>query len=1021
MRKTTIAIAISAATMSLSSFDALANDSVEKTDAKNKNIERQQQVNKTSAAKKAKTKDIEKISVTGSRIQLSDAFSSSTPMMALDSEAISTSGIGSLSDVLIDEIPALAEGVSNLNSGSSVQNSGLSTIDLRRLGTDRTLTLIDGRRAVSNSYSGNYISTSTIPSGMVERTEIISGGASAVYGSDAIAGVVNIITRQDKEGLEFKVRGGTTTEGGGDELSLSLNYGTDFADSRGYLYIATDYEREYGIKWQDRKRAQIEADYDYNYSLMCNEMATVTGDQCMRDITQADWRSRSDGIRGGVFEEESGGVGGYWYDENGLRDDWREEEHGVNTAQYNMLKTPDEALVSALKLTYDVNDDVEFTFQVQYSGNNADNVKSPEDEYERASALYLDPETGEASQVRPGYIDPDNPFAPAEIAENAGSRISWDRRFYEVGPVTTSNKRTTIRSWTGLNGTMFDGEWDWDVSLGYGQFKQRQTRLNELNTIRVAQALDAQYAEDGVTIQCADESAREQGCVPLNIFGVNSITPDAADWIRANPKISTDIEQINFVGFITGDLFTLPAGNVSSAFGYEYRKDTQTLKTNKEQQFGGVTFNVVPSFKGSIEVNEVFGEVHVPLLRNEALAKSLDIDASLRLADYDIDAIDLMSSYRFGFSWQPIDGYVIRANYARAQRAPNITELMSPPRGDFDSYDDICDEVTATSTADGHDNCRLEPSIAALIADDPDFEFEDDNNGYSPNAGNSNLKEETADTYTFGIVMSPEFIDNFKLAVDYYDIKIDDAIAEIGNEENIRQCYNSTLSIDNNQFCDSITRDDDGQITEILQRQFNLAEVATRGVDVVAQYRYRTDNYGRFKFSLSYNHVIEHFEKYQGNDGIEKLRFDGELDSGIFKDKAAASISWKKDDWSIRWSTSWRGKMVDSFEREKEWFEARDENQALIDAGDEDAVLDPETPKYLYFGSYIKHNLSVSKSIDVGDTDIKITGGIRNLFDNTGPFIPSVGDVVSSSKGNTSSKYGGNVGRYAYLGATFKF
>ncbi|PKI02031.1 TonB-dependent receptor domain-containing protein [Glaciecola sp. 33A] len=963
---------------------------------------------------------VEKIQVTGSRLRR-DSFNMATPLVTIDKESIQDTGLGSLAEILVEEIPSISEGSSNTNSQSSVSTTGLSTINLRDLGTDRTLTLIDGRRVVSNSYSGNFVSLSTIPSGMVDRVEIISGGASAIYGSDAIAGVVNIITQSSKEGFEFRTRAGQTPEGGGKEFTVDANYGTSFDNDRAYVFFSATWDRQFGLDFVDRDRAQIESSYDYNTSLLCNENNTESGDQCMRDITQADWRERSDGTAGGVFEEgNSAANGGYFFNEAGLQTGWVEERDGLNSEIYDKLKVPIDRLAAAFKFNYDLTDDVSSTFQIQYASNQSINVKSPEDDAENSDVLILDPITGAPGEVRPGSISPDNPFVPAEIAANAGSSVSWDRRFFEVGNIITDNDRETIRSWLGFQGTVFEDDWDWDVSVGYGKFKQRQSRLNELDVVKTSQALDAEFAADGVTIQCADADARSAGCVPLNIFGVGSITPDAADWIRANPRISTDISQINFLGYIAGDLFDMPAGPVATVFGVEYRKDTQKLRTNDEQRFGGVTFNVVPSFDADLEVMEVFAEAAVPLLVDQPFAKSLTAETSLRLAEYSFEGIDTVASYKLGLAWQPADGYLIRANYARAQRAPSITEALSPARGDFDSFDDICAEVTATSTEEGHASCRLDPGIAATIA--RLGVFEDENNGYSPNAGNESLTEETADTYTFGITMSPTFIENFNIAIDYYDITVKDAIGTIANQDILRNCYESSVAFGSgNSFCNDIRRDDDGQLIEILQREFNLDEIATRGYDIAISYRYDLEQYGSLRFKADMNHVIEHSRSFVGNDGLEIVNNKGQLSTGIFDNRASASVSWRKDNWRVRWSTRFKSSTVDDLDRVEDYQERFAQNQLLIDAGDPDAILNPEIPLYLFYGSYTTHNLSASYNLELDGSELRLFGGANNVFDNQGPFVPNTGDNVESGRGNFESEYGGGLGRFVYLGFELSF
>lgn len=959
----------------------------------------------------------EKIVVTGSRLKR-DSFSIATPLVTMDRDAIEDTGLTNLADILVENMPALTESIGNTTSQSSVSVTGLSTIQLRDLGANRTLTLIDGRRVVSNSYSGNYVSLNTIPSGMVERVEVISGGASATYGADAVAGVVNIITQSKKEGFDFKARAGETTDGGGKEFTLDLNYGDSFADDRGYAYLSVNWDRDFGMSFYDRKRAQIEDSYSYDDEQMCNQMRTASGLQCMRDITQADWVSKSDGTLGGVFLENSRNDTQFWYDGQTLRDDWKgnEEIYGINSNQYVKLDVPSDNFSTAIKVDFDLTDDIMLYGQIQYSDSGSFNDKSPEDEYESAYVPRFDPVTGEpAGDVRPGYIPLDNPYVPQEIldANPYKDRIYWDRRFGEVGNINTDNSRKTIRSWAGLQGTVFNNEWDWDISASYGRFTQHQERNNELNTVKLNQALQAEQIADG-TIQCKDADARAAGCVPINLFGEGSITPAMADWIRTTPIIDTEIEQYGVVGYISGDLFELPAGAVSAVFGGEYRKDSQDLKTSDDMKAGGITFNYVPNFYGEVDVYEAFAELAVPLLKDAPLAKNLSAETSLRLANYSMENVGTVASYKLGVFWEPISGYAFRANYARAQRAPTITELMSPERGDYDSYSDICDGLTATSTKPGHDSCRQEPAFKALLAEDANFVFEDENNSYSPGAGNKELKEETADTYTFGITLAPEFIDNFRLAVDYYDIAIVDAISTISNENILRECYDSDVSWgDDNVFCNDVTRNDEGNITKILQRQYNLDELTARGYDVVAQYKFDVDGVGSFAFKADYNHVIENSQTYQSDDGSYiTSHYAG---YGSSKDKATLSLTWRNDDIRVRWSTNFLGSFKASQSLEEDWQEYMAANDERCAAQEESCIANPEPLKYQNYGSFMKHNISASYSMSLQEQgDLRIFGGIKNVFNDKGAFYPY-------GRGNYYSGYGGGKGRYVYLGAQYSF
>jgi outer membrane receptor protein involved in Fe transport len=268
--------------------------------------------------------------------------------------------------------------------------------------------------------------------------------------------------------------------------------------------------------------------------------------------------------------------------------------------------------------------------------------------------------------------------------------------------------------------------------------------------------------------------------------------------------------------------------------------------------YGGITYNIVPDIIGDMDVAELFTEFSFPL------ADSLTADIAARVGDYSHDNIDTIFSYNAGVMWEIADGYNFRANIARAQRAPDLTELYSPERGDYDSFTDICDEVSATSTEQGHDNCRLEPAIAAAIAADAAFVFADDNNGYSPSSGNPDLFEETADTYTIGFSIAPSFLEGFRLAIDYYNIDIEDAIISVENSEILKQCYASSVTLgDPNPFCDDITRDDEGQLIKVLQRQFNLNSETTSGYDVALDWVWNVGA-GDLTLEAHWTHIIDH-------------------------------------------------------------------------------------------------------------------------------------------------------------------
>ncbi|PKI13254.1 TonB-dependent receptor domain-containing protein [Colwellia sp. 12G3] len=1017
MNKSPITIAIQAAIYTAFAGSAIAFAPT--TFAADAEISVAKPVAQTAPEEVQKIKTDEKITVTGSRLRR-DSFSVATPLATMDNEAIADTGLGSLAEILIDELPQISESSSNSNSQSNITATGLSTINLRNLDSSRTLTLIDGRRVVSNSHSSNAVSLSTIPTGMVKKVEVITGGASAAYGSDAIAGVVNIITQQDKEGFSLSTRGGSSTEGGAEELSLDLNYGTQFADGRGYVFLSSAYDKQFGLTYEDRKRAQQQESHSYDSDRMCNAMYTVAEPndrECMRDINQADWRSKNDAIPGGVFHEEKSNSGGLWYEGQTLRNDWNQMAHGVDTDQFVMLKVPDEGINTALKVDFELTDNISFYGQVQHSLNKSFNNKAPESEDESDKVITYDPATGQFGEVIMGKISRDNPYVPAEIADAGGSSIKWDRSFDEVGQIYTDNTRTTLRTWAGLQGTIFDDEWDWDVSIGYGKFTQEQVRGNEINTIKANYALDAEYAADGETIQCADEAARAEGCVPMNLFGAGSITPDVANYIRANPTIDTEVEQLTFTGYMAGDLFNLPAGPVASAFGFEYRKDSQKVVTGGGAVEGGITFNYVPQYSGEMDIAEVFGEVALPLLKDVVAAKSLTAELSARVADYSAKGVDLVTSYKTGVVWEVVEGYAVRANWARAQRAPSIDNLLSPPAGDYDSYTDICYGTTATSTDAGHDNCRKEPTIANAIA--ADGEFDESDNNYSPGVGNENLFEETANTVTFGITLAPSFVEGLRIAVDYYDIAIEDALSSYSNENIMEYCYDSDLAWDvkggDNSFCNDLKRDEDGSLIEIMQRDYNVDEISTSGIDLALEYVYDFNEFGSIKFKTDWTHVLDWTKTVQSPSGAEESNYEGYYDNDIYDTQGSASLTWYNDDWRVRWSTKYKGPITVNQAAEESWQEDMVANNELCTEGSADCIANPEALAFNEISSYTQHSLSVSYTLDLAqDAGLRVFGGVNNIFDNRGEYS-------LDGKGHFYSGYGSSVGRFVYLGAEVSF
>lgn len=992
------------------------------------------------------------IVVTGSRIAR-DTYDTAAPTITVSSEDLIQSGDSELSETLAD-LPQLSSTLNDAAVTGNTQNSGLSSIQLRNLGDNRTLVLIDGRRTVSNSGIGNRVSLSTIPTDFVDRVEIITGGTSSIYGSDAIAGVVNIITESRQRGLRLNARAGVTEEGDGEELTFNATWGTRFADRRGYFLVSGTYDRDYGIRATDREWATRPVAYGYDFEEGVNLLETVfvnnsggltSGDQPLSTFPPNVASDLSSFIAGGVFSGGNSSRDRFYRGgeivplgpdlqtgepieigttDNGNTGYFLPNRDGFNQRTGRSLILGRKRYLGAAKLDYEFSDAVEAFAQVQYS--RIDSLETRESAGIGWDSTYplTDPLTGATVEIEYGKIPCRrplgrcNPFVPPELrgseTPSTGVGIAWDRRFDEVGGQITENERETVRSWAGLRGDI-SRSWSWEASVGFGQYLQDQLRRNEINGPNLTQGLNAELGPDGQP-RCVDADARAAGCVPVNLFGEGSITPEAADWIRADLRQDLRIRQYTAQAFATGDLFELPAGPVGAAFGVDWRRDSQRLRGDMLSQSGGTTGNAIPNFGGSISAVEGFGEIRVPLIADRPGIEMLSVDASARVAHYDIDRVGTVFSYRGGVQYAPIEALRFRAQYARAQRAPDIAELFSPPRGNFESANDLCDGVTPDTDGQIAASCRLDPGIQALFAEQAaageDEEFEQiGNNLYSPNGGNLGLKEETADTFTLGAVFNPGFLPGFTLAVDYYNISIDDAIDAYSNTDIQLQCYDTAVSQSENVFCDDITRNpNNGQIVELVQRQVNLAAFDTQGIDVAANYRFGLDRLigipGRFNVRYDATHILKQTVTFQGVEEVVTNDLAGDLANGGFEYRARGSIGWEHEGVTLRWTTTYYGEINDSNS-------LRDRYLALLETNPQ-----AEVPFFLNIGDVWEHDLFVAFDVDAGGTDMRLYGGVNNITNAISPFLPS--GTESGRLTNQNGVYD-IAGRRFYIGATLRF
>tara|TARA_R110000744_G_scaffold125730_5_gene231516 strand:+ start:17297 stop:20206 length:2910 start_codon:yes stop_codon:yes gene_type:complete len=920
------------------------------------------------------------IVVTGSRIRRTNA-TTAIPTQIFTTNDILEAGTVDVGELLA-EMPGVDTDMSPENSELSIQNSGLSTVNLRGLGADRTLVLINGRRAVSNSGNGERVSLQTIPAGFVQSIEVTTGGASAIYGSDAIAGVANLILKTDFDGIEVNTRYGFADASGEEETTIELTMGRNFANGRGNIMFGASYDDETAIYADETRPDSLRFD-DW------------TGNGEFNDIYLSSY------IPGGRFEsDDAWNVDGVWYNDKSLApNDGRDpsvghETHldGYNFRPGRTLSPEVTAYTAALAARYEFDNGIEASADFLWS--RVDSLY--EGSYE--TAIYSTDVGPLGSAFDIGQMASNHPFIPAAVEETRSGTVSWYRRFNEIGRETRDNERTTARTAFSLEGDLGES-WRWQTFATYGRFEQNQIQGNNLNYLNIHYALDIE--SDGAGgYQCVDTGARADGCVPLNIFGEGSITPEMAEYIRVEGLVNQVREQTVLGGALDGDLFEMPAGTVAAAFGMEWREESQDTNVDAIILEETTSLSVVPEIEASFDVVEAFAELEIPLLSN------VTAQIAARVADY--STIGTIYSYNVGGYWEPTETLRFRGQYSRSQRAPTITEIFSAPRQDSDALLDPCDGMmpdgTGITPPAGSDfsaatiaaNCLSEAGIQAFFAD-PDnageaFEFDGSVNG--PNAGNPNVREETADTFTVGAVWAPSFLDDLYIIVDYYNIRVEDAIGSISTQTTVDLCYGAA-DFPNNRFCDVITRDgSNGRVVEVINREENLNELLSEGIDVSVMWDFELESIpGEFGLDVRYSRSLADEFEFVGEAGQPVL----EDSNGSMYDpthEARARLSWSEGGFYASYTLHYESGGID------------------------DLDVAPTNPLYFVAEDQFRSNVYARYRFD-NAYRTSVYAGVTNLFDEIGPYMP--GNFASGSSSNINSPQNSLVGRQFYFGIRSEF
>lgn len=802
------------------------------------------------------------IVVTGSRIAKPD-YAFSNPVISVDSDAIQYSGQTNLTD-LLKEIPALvASRDTNDESGSNetVGGAGVNVLDLRNLGTDRTLVLVDGRRHVAARPGSASVDTNTIPIDLVESIEVATGGASALYGADGVTGVVNFIMKKDFEGLSLRGQAGLSDEGDGDRQQISVVAGSNFADDRGNIAFAFEFNNTERLRDVDRDFAaggarRVFAD---NPALVPGQEALAAQFGNFTNVPIGDTRFNDSSPDSAVYVSPDFDID---FNGTGLPFDAGSPFFIPPFLQQGGDGSPQARFIGDL-----------VSGQKRYSGNVFANYELNDNH--RVFGEFKFVRTDTISESQPTFdfflvIEEDNPFIPQAIrtaleAETTtlaeafgGPRGVLISRDNFEGFRASQIDRETIRGVAGIEGDFADN-FNYSLSYVYGQSKVEDNAINNRFNDRWAAALDAvidpgtgqatcrsnldptaigaNVAFSGLPAPGTFTPGANSGCAPFNPFGEGSPSQASLDFIFQDTLSTSKITQHVVSGYVTGDSsnwFDLPGGPVGMVIGGEWRREASENQPAQED-IDGLTFgNELLPETGEFEVYEGFAEVDLPLLADLPGIQAFNLDGAVRVSDY--TTVGTTLTWKGGFAWQVIDDIRFRGTIAQAVRAPNIGELFDPGGQTFQFINDPCD-VTNLSEGEAPRAANCATLLNGFGVDPTTFVDPNSASIAGTLRGNRDLSEETARTYTAGIILQPQFIPGLTVSADWYDITIDEAIITAAPQVLADLCVD-TSSLDN-QFCDQVTRDPTtGGIVDFVSSPLNVAEISTQGIDFAAAYQF---------------------------------------------------------------------------------------------------------------------------------------------------------------------------------------
>lgn len=927
------------------------------------------------------------IVVTGSRIARPN-LESAVPIATIAGEEFTSEGQTNVGEVL-NELPQLRSTFSQQNPGLGIGIAGLNLLDLRGLGTARTLVLVNGRRHVPADILNNAVSPdiNSIPSDLIQRVDIVTGGNSAIYGSDAIAGVVNFVLRKDFDGLQVRANGGIAEGGWGGGQYVSAMWGKNFADGRANITLHGEYSHQdrvfaSDIDWLKRNDGFATTDLDtggltngsdgfpdasffrdfrsstiHRYGLMpvnqragnpicgqslvsTNGAPSTTGGASFNCVYIFDRDGNIAQLTGTRF---GSGINGAVIGGNGQTG--REEQLLSVVPKYDRYNFN-------LLGHYELSDAADFFIEAKWNrvrtrGSNAapSFTQGTGTQFDFRERVRLDNPflnatarttlanailaSGCNTSLTAACPAAGNLSAAQAAAVTAGTyRTVIAKQFADVGIRDEDFQRDTWRVVAGLRGT-FNDDWNYEVSVNYGKFEENTTQNGYLDRQKFMLAFDAGRnpvtgaiecrakfdPAAALTLQRGDLSAAQNAflagrlaadiaaCVPYNPFGAGDNNAASIAYFTYAGKHTASLDQLIFNGSIGGDtsgFFNLPGGPVKFALGAEYRRENAFYDQDDFVESGYTNAVVIPTIDPeAFEVKEAFGEILIPILKDTPFFHELTLSGAGRVADYN-GSTGTVWAYNGGAQWSPMEGLMFRGNYARAVRAPNLSETGFPAVNNFaPGFGDPCSPARITANANRTANCTAALGANLVNLTDTTYSLP------VVSGSNANLVAESSDSWTFGGVFQPKFAPGLALTVDYYNITVNGIIASVGAQGIANACYDQpTLA---NPFCGQFTRwagpglgpfgELPGAIlgNSLINAPLNFQARKRRGIDTQLTYRKTfSDNFKLYtNFLWTHNLQISNFQSTTDptfenrimselGDPQDEFRWDTDLTFGNF-------------------------------------------------------------------------------------------------------------------------------------------